>query len=420
VTQAATTTTITNASALGNSTVVGQNYPVNWTTSPVAPGAGTPTGNVTVSDGTGNTCTAAVAAGTCSLASTLGPKTITATYAGDANFGASTSQAVQHNVVIGLTGNVKQFIAFGTNTNLAGVTMTLLNTATQQATTTTTDANGNYSFGVTQTGGSYTITPSGLGKAFEATSRTYTNVAGNITGGDFIAYDVPGPNAIPRTARVVSQIATQGQPVTVPVLMTTTGVETKVAFTVEYPVTALGIPTVTCGTGAVNCTLAVNNSLQGKVGITITPTAALPAGTRELVKITFPTFQSPATSAQIRFGDFPTQRDVRNSENNPLPMLYWTDGLVSFTGGTLLDGATISGRVTTAAGQGLRNATVTIIDTAGNRRTTVTSSFGAYQFEGLEVGRDYLLTVASKRFRFATRIVNLTENLSDVNLVGLE
>ncbi|MBK6589387.1 MAG: Ig-like domain repeat protein [Acidobacteria bacterium] len=420
VTQAATTTTITNASALGSSTVVGQNYPVNWTTSPVAPGAGTPTGNVTVSDGTGNTCTAAVGAGTCSLASTLGAKTITATYAGDANFGGSTSQAVQHNVVIGLTGNVKQFIAFGTNTNLAGVTMTLLNTATQQATTTTTDANGNYSFGVTQTGGSYTITPSGLGKAFEATSRTYTNVAGNITGGDFIAYDVPGPNAIPRTARVVSQIATQGQPVTVPVLMTTTGVETRVAFTVEYPVTALGIPTVTCGTGAVNCTLAVNNSLQGKVGITITPTAALPAGTRELVKITFPTFQSPATSAQIRFGDFPTQRDVRNAENNPLPMLYWTDGLVSFTGGTLLDGATISGRVTTAAGQGLRNATVTIIDTAGNRRTTVTSSFGAYQFEGLEVGRDYLLTVASKRFRFATRIVNLTENLSDVNLVGLE
>ncbi len=341
-------------------------------------------------------------------------------YAGDANFGGSTSQAVQHNVVIGLTGNVKQFIAFGTNTNLPGVTMTLLNTQTQQAVTTTTDANGNYSFGVTQTGSSYTITPSGLGKAFEATNRTYTNVAGNITGGDFIAYDVPGPNAIPRTARVVSQIATQGQPVTVPVLMTTTGVETRVAFTVEYPVTALGIPTVTCGTGAVNCTLAVNNSLAGKVGITITPTAALPAGTRELVKITFPTFQSPATSAAIRFGDFPTQRDVRNAENNPLPMLYWTDGLVSFTGGTLLDGATISGRVTTAAGQGLRNATVTIIDTAGTRRTTVTSSFGAYQFEGLEVGRDYLLTVTSKRYRFATRTVNLTENLSDVNLVGLE
>ncbi|MEQ1607303.1 MAG: carboxypeptidase-like regulatory domain-containing protein, partial [Pyrinomonadaceae bacterium] len=67
-----------------------------------------------------------------------------------------------------------------------------------------------------------------------------------------------------------------------------------------------------------------------------------------------------------------------------------------------------------------RNATVTIIDTAGTRRTTVTSSFGAYQFEGLEVGRDYLLTVSSKRFRFSSELVNLNGNLSEVNLVGLE
>ncbi|MFT3742800.1 MAG: MBG domain-containing protein [Pyrinomonadaceae bacterium] len=390
VTQAATTTTITNAAALGNPTSAGQSYAVNWSTTPVAPATGTPTGNVTVSDGAGATCTAAVAAGTCNLTSaTSGTKTITATYAGDANFTGSTSQSVQHNVVNGLTGNVKQFIAFGTNTNLAGVTMTLLNTGTQQAVTTTTDANGNYSFS-TALGQSYTITPSGLGKAFEATSRTYTNVAGNISGADFIAYDVPGPNAIPRSARVSSQIATQGQPVTVPVLITTTGVETKVSFSVEYPTGPLGVPTVTCGTGAVNCTLTVNNSLAGKVGITVTPfnSNPIPAGTRELVKITFPTQSNPATSAAIKFGDFPTAKDVRNAENNPLPMLYWTDGLVSFTGGTLLDGATISGRVTTAAGQGLRNATVTLIDTAGGRRTTITSSFGNYQFENLELGRD--------------------------------
>ncbi|MEQ1605106.1 MAG: carboxypeptidase-like regulatory domain-containing protein, partial [Pyrinomonadaceae bacterium] len=139
-----------------------------------------------------------------------------------------------------------------------------------------------------------------------------------------------------------------------------------------------------------------------------------------IARVTFPTFASPATSAAIRFGDFPTAKDVRNAENNPLPMLFWTDGLVSFTGGTLLDGATISGRVLNANGQGVRNATVTIIDSVGNRRTAVTGSFGNYSFEGLEIGRDYLLTVANKRYRFATRTINLTENLSDVNLIGLE
>jgi hypothetical protein len=83
-------------------------------------------------------------------------------------------------------------------------------------------------------------------------------------------------------------------------------------------------------------------------------------------------------------------------------------------------GAIISGRVTTSSGQGLRNATVTIINPAGSTRTTVTSSFGTYQFEGLEVGRDYMITVTSKRFRFATRTVSLTGNLADVNLIGLE
>ncbi|MFT3745152.1 MAG: Ig-like domain repeat protein [Pyrinomonadaceae bacterium] len=418
VMQATTTTTVTNASALGSSTAVGQSYAVNWTVTPNAPGAGTPTGTVTVSDGTGATCSAAVAAGTCSLTSTtLGVKTITASYAGDANFAGSTSQTVGHTVVIGITGNVKQFVAFGTNTNLAGVTITVSGSING---TTVTDANGNYSFGLTAAGGSYVLTPSGLGKTYEALSRTYNNVNGNVTGADFIAYDTPGPNAIPRTARISSQIATQGQPVTIPVLMATTGVETKVAFSIEYPVAALGVPTVTCGSGAVGCALTVNNSLAGKLGITITPTAALTAGTAEIAKVTFPTFSSSATSAAIKFGDFPTARDVRNAGNNPLPMLYWTDGLVSFTGGTLLEGATISGRVTTAAGQGLRNATVTIIDAVGNRRTTVSSSFGAYQFEGLELGRDYLLTVTSKRFRFSTQTVNLTGNMSDVSLVGLE
>ena len=417
ISQATTTTTITNAAALGNATSLGQSYAVNWTVTPNAPGAGTPTGTVNVTDGTSN-CSAAVAAGTCSLTSnSIGTRTITATYSGDANFAGSTSQGVSHTVVIGVTGNVKQYIAFGTNTNLAGVTMTISGSATG---TTTTDANGNYSFGLNTNGGSYVITPSGLGKAYEATSRAYTNVTNNVANGDFVAYDVPGPNSIPRSARVSSQIASAGQPVTIPVLMTTSGVETRVAFSIEYAAGVLGIPTVSCGSGAVACTLAIDNSLAGRVGITVTPTAALPAGTRELVRVAFPTFATALSSTPIRFGDFPTTRDVRNAENNAVPMLYWTDGQVNFTGGTLLDGATLSGRVLTAGGQGLRNATVTILDAAGNRRTTVTSSFGAYQFEGLELGSPYLVTVTSKRYRFATRMVNLSENLSGVDLIGLE
>ena len=84
VAKASTATVITSDAPDPSS--AGQGYVVQWAVSVVAPGAGTPTGNVTVSDGT-DSCSAAVATGQCSLISTTaGAKTLTATYAGDANF----------------------------------------------------------------------------------------------------------------------------------------------------------------------------------------------------------------------------------------------------------------------------------------------------------------------------------------------
>jgi hypothetical protein len=63
-----------------------------------APGAGTPTGSVTVSDG-GGSCTSTVAAGQCTITlTTAGSRLLTASYAGNSNFGASTSGAEQHTV----------------------------------------------------------------------------------------------------------------------------------------------------------------------------------------------------------------------------------------------------------------------------------------------------------------------------------
>ena len=77
--------------------VVGQPVSVSWSVAVTAPGAGTPTGNVTVSDGAGNSCVAAVAAGSCSIVlPTAGAKTLTASYAGDANFNASSGNASPH------------------------------------------------------------------------------------------------------------------------------------------------------------------------------------------------------------------------------------------------------------------------------------------------------------------------------------
>jgi hypothetical protein len=78
VNPAATTTTITSSSP--NPSFVFQQYAVNWSVVVVAPGSGTPTGTVQVSDGSA-TCSAPVGNGTCSLTSnTPGVKTLTATF----------------------------------------------------------------------------------------------------------------------------------------------------------------------------------------------------------------------------------------------------------------------------------------------------------------------------------------------------
>ena len=71
---------------------VGQSYSVSY--SVMSSSTGTPTGNVTVSDGT-SSCIGTVAAGSCSLAvqQRLGIKTITVAYAGDGHFAPRTATA---------------------------------------------------------------------------------------------------------------------------------------------------------------------------------------------------------------------------------------------------------------------------------------------------------------------------------------
>jgi len=97
VNQADTTTTITYDTP--DPSLSGGLVTFGFTVAPVAPGAGTPSGNVTVSDGAANTCTALVTAGSCDITfSTVGTFNLTATYAGNANFKTSTSSFVVHTV----------------------------------------------------------------------------------------------------------------------------------------------------------------------------------------------------------------------------------------------------------------------------------------------------------------------------------
>lgn len=83
--------------------------------------------------------------------------------------------------------------------------------------------------------------------------------------------------------------------------------------------------------------------------------------------------------------------------------------------------ASVSGRVTTANGQGIRGAAIVI---TGNSLSTPiiakTGSLGYFQINNLDSGQTYVVTVVSKRFTFPqpSRVINLTDSISDVDFIA--
>jgi cytochrome c peroxidase len=80
----------------------------------------------------------------------------------------------------------------------------------------------------------------------------------------------------------------------------------------------------------------------------------------------------------------------------------------------------ISGRVVTPQGLGLRNASVQLTDPMGNIRRATTSSFGIFTFAGVPSATTYFASVTSKRYRFAPVAITPTANLTDLDFVGQE
>jgi hypothetical protein len=80
----------------------------------------------------------------------------------------------------------------------------------------------------------------------------------------------------------------------------------------------------------------------------------------------------------------------------------------------------VSGRVLSPTGAPLRSVVVVLTDSAGNRRTVTTSSFGVYQFNEISSGSGYTLSAASKRYRFAPHQLEINGSLTNINFFGQE
>ncbi len=77
----------------------------------------------------------------------------------------------------------------------------------------------------------------------------------------------------------------------------------------------------------------------------------------------------------------------------------------------------ITGRVFTSSGQGIRNARLILTSPDGARRTAITTTFGYYAFDGVEVGHTYVLEIAAKKHTFAnpTRVFSLQDHVTDMD-----
>ncbi|MBK8302434.1 MAG: carboxypeptidase regulatory-like domain-containing protein [Chloracidobacterium sp.] len=79
----------------------------------------------------------------------------------------------------------------------------------------------------------------------------------------------------------------------------------------------------------------------------------------------------------------------------------------------------ISGRVLTTDGRGLRNAVITITDQSGNARNVMTGPMGTYRFDDLATGATYVISVRSRRFSYEPRVVALTDELTGYDITPM-
>lgn len=126
--------------------------------------------------------------------------------------------------------------------------------------------------------------------------------------------------------------------------------------------------------------------------------------------------------------------NVTNPGGSPagtFPVIAYTTG----TGGTnnhTLDvgfrltpsagGVSVSGRVITTAGRGIRNVFVTLMESDGSTRTTLTGVFGYYRFDDITAGQAIIVSVSAKRYSFGnpTRALVVNEDTANLDFIADE
>jgi hypothetical protein len=89
---------------------------------------------------------------------------------------------------------------------------------------------------------------------------------------------------------------------------------------------------------------------------------------------------------------------------------------------TTASNVSVSGRVATPRGRGVKGVIITMVDSAGLMRTTQTSSFGYYRFEDVSAGETIVLSARGKqlRFREPSIIRTVKDQIVDADFITID
>ena len=243
-------------------------------------------------------------------------------------------------------------------------------------------------------------------------------------------------------ARTVTLVSATGQvntDVFVEVELEAQGNEAGVQYSIHFDPLIVSIssvngvnanPDITLGSGApagtylnVNAADAANGNIgigQNFNGANTNPPTVIAAGTRRIAKLKFHILLAAAGGASpVTFTNNPLNRGLFDENGFTIPLPPFADGNVT-VGPSAPTLVSISGKVTGPAGNGLRSSTVFLQDSTGLRRNTTTSTFGLFQFDSVQTGQTYTIGVTSRSYRFSSRTVSLTGELTNFDFVGLE
>ncbi len=92
----------------------------------------------------------------------------------------------------------------------------------------------------------------------------------------------------------------------------------------------------------------------------------------------------------------------------------------TFNVGAAIQFATVSGRVVKSDGVPLRNASVSLTSSQNVVKSATTSSFGFFTFDNVPTNDTYTVRVSSRLFRYASQSIQVSDNLTLADFVGLE